>query len=286
MEFKNITFNDVSGEVDKKITSTPILSDNVYTNTGKKITSGLIFNIVGGSLPTGLIFDKDTGVISGTPFESKILENINIEVSAVIDSKTIKGKSDQFDLNIIWPNNFLPDEVFSYNENKITGFSLTNNQIKSKYPNCDTLILPSKHNDKEITYVENIGTESALPDTITTIVIPKNIIDCGGYTFFYSKHNPNVKKIEFYSCLTVSDHQGHFMYDSFPSLQTVDFFDVTDVSKISFSNHSLLFLAGNKLPSGIKGISHSYGDTNVTSRQIYEEFIRYNTELKDKWTWE
>lgn len=98
LEIKGNNIRDISGNVNRSLASFR-LSDHIYTDLGKQITSGLFFSVIDGSLPNGLEIDETTGVIFGTPTTTESV-NLRIKVTANVDGINLQGYSSSFNINI------------------------------------------------------------------------------------------------------------------------------------------------------------------------------------------
>ncbi len=119
---------NITGNVNKQITTTTSLLNHIKTNTGESV-SGVTFACDG--LPNGLSINQSTGAISGAPQEETSSKKFTITFYASIDGKRLEGQIDKFTTSI-GPEipSSLTSEVGVYDEIRSTTTNVATQELR------------------------------------------------------------------------------------------------------------------------------------------------------------
>ncbi len=119
---------NITGNVNKQITTTTSLLNHIKTDTGESV-SGVTFDCNG--LPNGLSINQSTGAINGTPEEETSSKKFIITFNASIDGKQLEGQIDKFTTSI-GPEipSSLTSEVSVYDEIRSTTTNVATQELR------------------------------------------------------------------------------------------------------------------------------------------------------------
>ncbi len=222
--------------------ATQELRGNIKTNTGiivNKADHGLRFTLSQGSLPSGLSFNSDTGVISGTCTTAGTYK-FKITANATVYGAALSYQTREFAITI--SNTILPDTVYKFQDTSrtiLTGFTDEFINNHSGYSTCNTMQIMGNvtsiaddafHGNsvstipsfiKNLTFTDgsqcsSIETNAFLFGTpLTSVIFPNSLREIGVCAFLGCG---NIASITFPSSLTTI---GNFAFNSCSSLTSI-----------------------------------------------------------------
>ena len=145
---------NITGNVGTPITATEPLSGHIKTDAGESVDD-VTFTCTG--LPSGLIINKTTGVITGNPTEETNSQQFIITFTALIDGMKLTGQIDKFTTSIgpKLPSS-LTSDVSVYDEIRSTTINVATQELKG-HIKTDTDVTVNKK-DHELRFTISEGT--------------------------------------------------------------------------------------------------------------------------------